>query len=243
MSHHKITFSPEGTPLADRTVGELVAERPGRSRIFQEFQIDFCCQGGRALRDACKRNGVVLEDIVAKLEAEEAGGPAPKDNPAELLLHELAEYIVKNHHDYIRAEIPRIHAMSARVAQVHGGHTPALIEVFHIFDRMCGELNSHMEDEEKFVFPAVSALSREGASPIPLDGPIAKMISEHNDTGSELERMRELTGGFQPPEQACNTWRALLSGLADFEENMHRHIHLENSVLFPAAEKLAKKAA
>jgi iron-sulfur cluster repair protein YtfE (RIC family) len=53
MSHQPNILSPEGTPFSGRTVGELVAERPGRSRVFQSFQIDFCCQGRRTLGEAC----------------------------------------------------------------------------------------------------------------------------------------------------------------------------------------------
>jgi regulator of cell morphogenesis and NO signaling len=52
--------------------------------------------------------------------------------------------------------------------------------------------------------------------------------------------MRELTNGFTPPPEACNTYRALFAGLAELEEDLHRHIHLENSVLFPQALALSK---
>lgn len=70
MSHKANVFSPTGTPLGKRTVGELVAERPGRSRVFQNFGIDFCCQGGRTLREACERKSLSLETVVEQLEAE-----------------------------------------------------------------------------------------------------------------------------------------------------------------------------
>ena len=44
---------------------------------------------------------------------------------------------------------------------------------------------------------------------------------------------------FQPPADACNTYRALFAGLRDLEEDVHRHVHLENAVLFPAAQAMA----
>lgn len=239
MSHHSVTFSPEGTPAAERTVRELVAERPGRSRIFQEFQIDFCCQGGRTLREACERKGVAIEEALARLEAEQASSSLPKDNPADLPLHDLADYIVEIHHGFLRRELPRLGAMATRVAQVHGGHTPSVVEVSQVFDGLFSELNSHMMKEEQILFPAISALSRDRATPMPLDGPIHCMIHEHATAGDALARLRELTDGYQPPTGACNTWRALFAGLADLEEDLHRHIHLENHVLFPGAQKMA----
>jgi regulator of cell morphogenesis and NO signaling len=75
---------------------------------------------------------------------------------------------------------------------------------------------------------------------MPLDGPVAVMLQEHDDAGGALARMRELTNGFTAPPEACNTYRALFAGLVELEEDLHRHIHLENSVLFPQALVLSK---
>lgn len=239
MSHKPNVFSPPGTPLPDRSVGELVAERPGRSRVFQYFGIDFCCQGGRTLREACERKGVSFHSVIEQLEAEAAERPAVADNPASLPMAELAEYIVKTHHGFLWRELPRLHAMAARVAQVHGGHTPSLADVFEVFVLLEEEMIQHMRKEEKVLFPAITAMSRHETPAVPLDEPIACMIHEHENSGEALARLRELTHGFQPPPEACNTYRALFAGLQELEEDLHRHIHLENTVLFPAAQALA----
>lgn len=241
MSHKPNIFSPPGTPLLDRTVGELVAERPGRSRIFQAFHIDFCCQGGRTLRDACQSKGLASETVVEQLEAELADKAGPELNPAGLPPAELAAYIVAEHHGFLRRELPRLHAMSERVAHVHGGHTPALIEMFHVFLGMESELVHHMMKEEQVLFPAIVAMSRGQAAPGHLDGPIECMIHEHEEVGAALARLRDLSHDFQPPPDACNTYRALFAGLRDLEEDVHRHVHLENAILFPAALAMAGK--
>jgi regulator of cell morphogenesis and NO signaling len=67
------------------------------------------------------------------------------------------------------------------------------------------------------------------------------MEHEHDGAGSALERLRELTDGYIPPSWACNTYRALLDALAHLERDMHRHIHKENSVLFPRALAMEKE--
>jgi regulator of cell morphogenesis and NO signaling len=103
---------------------------------------------------------------------------------------------------------------------------------------MAEELNSHMMKEEQILFPAVAAMSRGQAAFMPLNGPIACMLHEHDDAGQALARMRELTNGFQAPPEACNTYRALFGGLLDLESDLHRHIHLENAVVFPEAKAL-----
>jgi len=239
MSHKPNIFSPHGTPVIDRTVGELVAERPARSRIFQNFGIDFCCQGSRTVRQACERNGVSADSVLEQLEAELKDKSAPKNNPADLPVPELADYIVKKHHGFLWRELPRLHAMAARVAQVHGGHTPSLNDVYEVFLGLEEEMVEHMKKEENVLFPTIIAISRNEMSPVRLDEPIECMMHEHESTGAALERLRALTNGYQPPIEACNTYRALFAGLQELEEDMHQHIHLENAVLFPAAQSLA----
>lgn len=243
MSHTPVSFSPHGTPLLERTVGELVAERPGRSRVFQNAGIDFCCQGGRTLREACERKGITAETVIKQLEAELTDKAAPVQNPALLPPHQLADYIVETHHNYLRRELPRLHAMSEKVAKVHGPHTPSLMEVFRVFKGMEEELTSHMQKEEMVLFPAISSLSRGEATSMPLNGPIACMIHEHDELGEALTHLHGLTNGFRPPTDACNTYRALFAGLRELEEDLHFHIYLENSVLFPAAQTMTTQGA
>jgi regulator of cell morphogenesis and NO signaling len=61
------------------------------------------------------------------------------------------------------------------------------------------------------------------------------MTAEHDDAGEALRRMRELTDDYTPPPTACGTYRVMLENLAALEQDMHRHVHKENSILFPGA--------
>ena len=178
-----------------------------------------------------------------EIECEQETVAATVSNPAELPPHELADYIVDTHHAFLRREFPRLHELAERVANVHGEKSPSLVQVFRIYCGLEDELSRHMMKEEQTLFPAVSAMSRGESEPVALAGPIACMLQEHDDAGAALARLHELTVGYQPPENACNTCRALFSGLSDLETDLHLHIHLENSVLFPAAQKLAGMAA
>ena len=87
-------------------------------------------------------------------------------------------------------------------------------------------------------FVANPAALQQARGPISLDGPIGCMLEEHNEAGTALERLRALSHGFQSPPDACNTYRALFAGLEELETDLHLHIHLENSVLFPQAKQL-----
>jgi regulator of cell morphogenesis and NO signaling len=67
------------------------------------------------------------------------------------------------------------------------------------------------------------------------------MVAEHDSAGQALGRMRQLTAGYTPPEDACNTFRAFYFGLERMECDLHRHIHLENNILFPRAVALESR--
>jgi regulator of cell morphogenesis and NO signaling len=67
------------------------------------------------------------------------------------------------------------------------------------------------------------------------------MEREHAGACDALEEIRNLTGGYTPPDYACATVRALYDGLRALEKDLHIHIHLENNILFPRAIALEKR--
>ncbi len=69
------------------------------------------------------------------------------------------------------------------------------------------------------------------------------MRYEHDQAGAALKDLRELTDGFAPPEDACNSYRAMLDALQTLEQDLHLHIHKENNILFPRAEQLQSGTA
>jgi regulator of cell morphogenesis and NO signaling len=44
-----------------------------------------------------------------------------------------------------------------------------------------------------------------------------------------------MTGGYLVPPDACISYQTLYHALAEFEADLHQHIHLENNILFPRA--------
>lgn len=239
MSHSQPIPSPEGTPFLEQTVGEIVAANPNLSRVFQAFEIGFCCQGKLTLAEACRRNSVDPDTLVAAIQVELTDGEPPLENPAQLPLPELADYIVERHHGYLQRELPRIQAMAERVAHVHGGHTPSLVDLYQVFSGMAQELTVHTQKEENVLFPTIRKISSVGPERLSLEDPVHFMMVEHDSTMKTMECLRDLTDGFNPPPDACNTYRALFAGLAELEANTRQHIHLENNVLFPQAIKQA----
>lgn len=234
------------TTMIEKTVGELVSERPGRSRVFEEFGIDYCCGGKRPLAEACSKKGVDIDEVLRGLaQADETTVKEDATDFSTMALDELADHIVSTHHSYLTRELPRLEGMSAKVAKVHGGSDARLADLAQVVASLSAELRSHMMKEEEILFPIIREL--EHADTLPsmhcgsIANPIRMMESEHDSAGDALEDARRLTDGYAPPEWACNTYRALLDGLHDLELDLHVHIHKENNILFPRA--LEREAA
>ena len=210
----------------DITVGRIAAETPASIRVFEKYGIDFCCGGGTAFAEACAVRGLAAETVMAEIERAAQGPGEDRTDWGTAPVGALIDHIIGTHHLYLKAELPRLEAMLAKVMAAHGDAVPAIAEVF---GPMKEELEAHLMKEEMILFPLIRS-GRPGAM-----GPIRVMLAEHDSAGEALKRMRSLTDGYKAPAQACNTWRGLYAGLEEMEGDLHRHIHLENNILFPRA--------
>jgi regulator of cell morphogenesis and NO signaling len=228
-------------------VGQLVAERASRAKIFERFGIDYCCGGKISLEAACARKGIDPTVLLAAIEALDA---ALADRPAErdwtsAPLPELVDHVLTTHHAYLREAMPRLAFLVAKVARVHGDAHPELAEVLAVYTKFHAEMDAHMAKEEQVLFPLIVGLAEGKPRSFgpPVQAPIAVMEAEHDDAGRDLEAINRLTGGHAVPEGACNSYRAMLDGLRELELDTFRHIHLENNVLFPRALAIAGASA
>lgn len=230
----------------DRTVAELVLEKPSRSRFFETMGIDYCCGGKKTLQEVCERKQLDPANLLKLLEADDLIVlDEATERISEMSLGELVVNIIERHHEYLRQELPRLQAMLSKVVRVHGESEPRLHQMLSIFQAFAVELGTHMMKEENILFPVIAQM--EAVRRIPqscfgtIANPIRQMEFEHDGAGDALARLRDLSDGFRPPEWACNTYRAVLDGLHDIEQNMHVHVHKENNVLFPKALELEEE--
>jgi regulator of cell morphogenesis and NO signaling len=215
-----------------KTIGEIAAESPSSVRVFEKHGIDYCCGGKIALADACEARGIPAAELELELAQAAAAETAEERDWTTAPLDLLIDHILSTHHLYLKRELPRLRFLLGKVLAAHGAnHGDSLIPLGRTFDAMREELESHMAKEEMILFPAI----RNGFGGV--GRPIRVMELEHDSAGRALAAMREATGDYTLPGNACNTYRALFQGLQELEADLHRHIHLENNVLFPRALK------
>ena len=223
----------------DTKLGDIVAAQPALARVFERLGLDYCCGGKQTLAVACGKKQLNAQTVAQMLEAAAqamASGPREVD-AARLTLTELADHIEQTHHTYLKAELPRLSEMSERVAGKHGWRDERLPEVHACVRALTEEMLSHMHKEEAILFPIIRQIDAGSANGGfhcgAIANPIRQMEAEHESAGGLTARLRELTDGFTPAPESCNTHRALLAGLAEFESDLHRHVHKENNILFP----------
>jgi regulator of cell morphogenesis and NO signaling len=229
-----------------KTVRDLALEVPGATRVFEKLKIDYCCGGGRSVNEACKAAGVRVDELTRMLEE---AGAKQSDGERDFQagpLADLIRHILDTHHVYTREESARIQALLDKVCSKHGERHPELLDVAALFRRLDADLQPHLFKEEQILFPYIlrleDAASRKSAPPFAPFGtvgnPVRMMMFEHDTAGELLRGLRAAALDFRAPEDACTSFRTLYTALEDFEKDLHRHIHLENNVLFPRAVEL-----
>ena len=228
--------------LFSKTLAQIVNENHKAATIFEKYALDFCCKGKRSLQAACEERGLPAETIAEEL------GLALNSNESALVdfnklsLATLADYIVSAHHDHTRQELPQIFHYLQKVSSKHGDRHNELYRIFEKFSELKDEMEMHMQKEEQVLFPRIkeleNAIENNQKSALSIQIPIAVMEDEHEHAGNLLKEIRNLSNNYNPPPDACTTYRLSFAALQAFEEDLHQHVHLENNILFPRAIKL-----
>lgn len=237
---------------AEKNIGQIVADDYRTAAIFKSYGIDFCCKGNRSLSEVCNQKDISVNTLQEKLtnvlQQERTASPNFKRWSLDL----LADYIEKKHHRYVRSKISELNAYLEKICNAHGQNHPELFEIQELFTASAKELVSHMQKEEKILFPVIRAMAEseidstvniQRAAFGTVENPISAMMHEHDNEGERFRKIAALTNNYSPPADACNTYQVTFALLKEFEDDLHQHIHLENNMLFPKAVELEKKLA
>ena len=233
------------TNLAEQTLAAIVTKNHLTVPVLEKYHLDFCCKGKRTLAEACTEKGLSVEAITDELERATAAEQSSRMPFTAMNAGQLISYILVHHHFYVKQSMPTIIGHLEKVAHKHGDRFPYMIEVLKLFTEIKNEMTSHMYKEETVLFPRIKDVEasyiqkqNKNLSGDYISAPIIMMEQEHEHAGDLLYKIRELTNTYTPPAEACTTFQVCLAELKEFEEDLHRHVHLENNLLFPLAEKM-----
>ncbi len=234
-----------------QTVREIALKQPTAIRIFEQFGIDYCCGGRKPLAEACAAGNLEIDMVIAALEAAEKKPGTEAENWTGRSLESLSSHIVATHHAYVKRELPRVAQLAQKVVSRHGSTKPELPVIATTLMRLDEELTQHLAKEEAVLFPYIARLEQSVSIGTPrphscfgtVANPIAMMTREHDAAGTLIAEIRRLSGNLTTPEDACPTFHAFYDGLREFEQDLHRHIHLENNIYFPRAIELERSVS
>ena len=232
--------------IKTKSLAQIVNNNHRAASVFEKYHLDFCCKGKRTLQQACDESDVIVEDVVADLETtEQSNSDKATISYDKLSLAQLSEYIVMTHHSYVKKEMPQILSYLQKVASKHGERHPELLKIFELFAAVKEEMEQHIQKEELILFPRINEMEKmvsEGTeiriNHTYLQAPINMMEQEHDHAGEMLAEINKLTNNYNPPADACTTYKLSFAALQAFEMDLHQHVHLENNILFPKALQL-----
>ncbi len=231
--------------LSQQTLATIVTQNHQTVPVLEKYDLDFCCKGKRTLSDACTEKGISVEALLNELENATSNAVKNQLPFNEMDEQQLISYILIHHHFYVKQSMPAIIMHVEKVAAKHGERYPYMVTVLALFTAIKEEMTAHMQKEEMILFPRIKEvgqlLKSKDANSLAegyISGPVNVMEQEHKHAGELLYQIRQLTSNYTPPADACTTFKVALAELKEFEEDLHRHVHLENNLLFPMAEKM-----
>ena len=173
----------------DRTLGELVAERPARARVLERLGIDYCCHGQRTLADAATNRGLDPDEVATEVDGvvDDTDADIDRLEPTALIDH-----ILTTHHDYLHEELPLLVALAEKVRDVHGARHPELARLAELVNEIQADLTPHLAKEEQVLFPAIREWA-DGQRTFPfgtLSNPVRMMMLEHDRAGEMLAELQ-----------------------------------------------------
>ncbi|OMQ13588.1 iron-sulfur cluster repair di-iron protein [[Flexibacter] sp. ATCC 35103] len=237
--------------LKNKTIGSFVAQDFRTAAVFTKYQIDFCCKGNRILTEVCEKQNidsdVLVQNLIDVLESENSNGIDFNSWPLDLLV----DYIEKTHHRYVEDKSIILKQFLDKLCKVHGDAHPELFRINELFTAGIGELAQHMKKEELMLFPFIKRMVKtkeeHGILTQPSFGtvsnPIAMMMQEHDNEGDRFREIASITNNYTAPSDGCTTYKVTFAMLKEFEEDLHKHIHLENNILFNKAVVLEEEFA
>lgn len=224
-----------------KTLSEIVTNDFRAAAVFEKYGLDFCCHGNKPLIDATSEKQIQTEALLADLTKAFQANDTSMIDFNNMELDKLVDYIIETHHSFVKEKLPFITGLGNKVVQAHGEHHPEVKEIAELFRGVKAEFEGHLVKEEMILFPQIKKLAevKRGSAQYQrppfgtIANPIRVMEAEHENAGAAFDSIKQLAQNYNPPADACNTFKVYYAELENFENDLHKHVHLENNILFP----------
>lgn len=236
----------------DTSLGEFAVKYPRTKDLFRKFDLDYCCGGHKNMAIAVKEKEIdwdEFKNMLKKIIEETPKEEKIIDWENESLTN-IIDYIEKKHHDFLWAKLASTENLFNKLIAVHvRRHGDFLVSLKDMFADFKDKLELHLLSEENNIFNYVkemeNSLKTTGKKPAENMSFTKELIEtlqkDHEETGEILTNLRKFTSDYELPDYACPSFAKLYQDLDAIEDDLHDHIHLENTILFPKLKKLLEQ--
>jgi regulator of cell morphogenesis and NO signaling len=244
-------FLPSVTIDENSLISDIVKQNHRTAGIFRKHGIAYCCGGGWRLETACLMKGLEFEKVKRELSKASHTLELPGELPfTTWSVDFLINYITNIHHHYLKTTLPETEVILKDFTEDHPVKYPNMLKVYELFVELKKDILPHLVMEEESVFPYI----RQIANAYKNNDSFAKLLvktlrkpieimsaHEHSFLNDSIQKFRELTNNYTPPEHACISHKISLAKLKELDNDLVQHIFLENEILFPRAIQIEKE--
>lgn len=227
------------------SVAQIVANNIKTAKVFKENGIDYTIDGNLSVAEACKIKKVDYYMVISELLKIEQNASYLKDYNS-WQLDFLADYLTNIHHEYIEENIPFLKNLLSDILKKNGNKYLFFNEISTLISKVGYDLAQHIKEEEKVLFPYIKKLLEAKRKKrnldcdelICLDCSLDRLREEQNYALQIFKQIRKLTKNYTIPNIDDKQIEILYYKLDKFEEDLIKHIHLENNIFYPKSQKL-----
>lgn len=222
----------------DKSMIEFIIEYPQSKEVFRNFELDYSYGGTKSIEVATREKNIDLEifkslmqKIIDETPPEKLYEEKNRKWENESLIN-IIDNIEKNHHAFAWKKLLQIEIALNKLIQVHGEkHGDFLLQLENIFKAFKENLEKYIKIEEDTIFTYVRKWNEFPASTI--GNAIEFLQKGHEEIEKRLGQIRDFTSNYELPDYACASFAKVYEDLELLEDNLHVHIHLEKTILFP----------
>jgi regulator of cell morphogenesis and NO signaling len=228
------------------TLGQIAVADFRNALVLKKYELDYSFGGKHTLKEACEENGLSIAEVEYDLNAVNLQPRMYNLNYNEWAPDYLADFILANHHQYVRRFLLLLTEEFDNVSIKTQLDFPFISLVGEVFQRVATDMSAYMIEEEQVIFPYIRFLVQAKKSNLPssllpagcMEHRMAMMEIEQKILGDNVEFIRKLCNNYTLPEGNSSSCMLLYQWLNDFDNDLQQHVHLENNILFPKAVKL-----
>ena len=234
--------------LANHKISELVRDNHRYASVLYYLGIHFFDYSRETLAQVCKDRGLDVQTVIKSLESvnqreAQKGGLSLRSLPVDVVV----EYLKHSHHIFIK---DRLRFISELIQ-----HLPAdsaiVNDLKFIFPLFVEDFIIHVYEEEDTLFKYVHTLHQFAQGDLTNPGvlhhhmqqfSLQEFVLDHEIHDDEMAGIRQITRNYERTDDMPLLLHTVYAELEAFERELIAHAGIENSILFPKALHLEKRA-